>query len=89
LQGCDASVLLKNTATFTGEQGAFPNANSLRGFEVIDNIKAKLEILCPGVFSCADILAVAARDSVVAVSTCFRNNQLNKQNQKTLLQEII
>ncbi|KAL2337626.1 hypothetical protein Fmac_012072 [Flemingia macrophylla] len=67
VQGCDASVLLKDTATFKGEQNAFPNANSLRGFEVIENIKTKLEILCPGVVSCADILAVAARDSVVAL----------------------
>lgn len=68
LKGCDASVLLKDNATFTGEQGAFPNKNSLRGFDVIDKIKAALEAECQGVVSCADILAVAARDSVVAVS---------------------
>ncbi|KAJ1416335.1 Secretory peroxidase [Sesbania bispinosa] len=67
VQGCDASVLLKDTASFTGEQNAFPNVNSLRGFDVIDNIKAKLETLCPGVVSCADIVAVAARDSVAAL----------------------
>ena len=60
--------MLNDTATFTGEQTAFPNANSLRGFNVIGNIKSELESLCPGVVSCADILAVAARDSVVAVS---------------------
>ncbi|KAL5680651.1 hypothetical protein ACJX0J_007036, partial [Zea mays] len=62
--GCDASVLLDDTASFTGEKGAGPNAGSLRGFDVIDNIKMLLELLCPQTVSCADILAVAARDSV-------------------------
>jgi peroxidase len=67
VQGCDGSVLLNDTATFTGEQTANPNVGSIRGFGVVDNIKAQVEAVCPGVVSCADILAVAARDSVVAV----------------------
>jgi peroxidase len=67
LQGCDASVLLNDTATFTGEQTAFPNVGSIRGFTVVDNIKAQVEAICKQTVSCADILAVAARDSVVAV----------------------
>jgi peroxidase len=65
VQGCDASVLLDDTSSFTGEKTAGPNANSLRGFDVIDTIKSQLEDLCPKVVSCADIVAVAARDSVV------------------------
>jgi len=65
VQGCDASVLLNDTNG--GEQNALPNAGSLRGFGVIDNIKAQLEALCPQTVSCADILTVAARDSVVAL----------------------
>ena len=61
-------MLLNDTATFTGEQTAFPNAGSIRGFSVIDSIKAQVEAICPQTVSCADILAVAARDSVVAVT---------------------
>ncbi|CAN0901745.1 Cationic peroxidase 1 [Linum grandiflorum] len=40
--GCDGSVLLDDTASFTGEKTAGPNMNSLRGFEVIDSIKSQL-----------------------------------------------
>ncbi|CAI8596920.1 unnamed protein product [Vicia faba] len=67
VNGCDASVLLDDTSTFTGEKSAGANANSLRGFDVIDNIKTQLETACPGIVSCADIVAAAARDSVVAL----------------------
>ncbi|KAG8079328.1 hypothetical protein GUJ93_ZPchr0007g5283 [Zizania palustris] len=61
VQGCDASVLLAGN-----ERTAIPNL-SLRGFEVIDNIKTQVEAVCKQTVSCADILTVAARDSVVAL----------------------
>ncbi|XP_068314450.1 peroxidase 9-like [Pyrus communis] len=64
-QGCDASVLLDNSTTIISEKGAEPNVNSLRGFEVIDEMKAKLEEACPLTVSCADIVALAARGSTV------------------------
>lgn len=69
VQGCDASVLLDDSPTLTGEKNAAPNANSLRGYEVIDSIKSQVEAACPGTVSCADILALAARDGVNLVST--------------------
>ncbi|KAK6143525.1 hypothetical protein DH2020_023873 [Rehmannia glutinosa] len=65
VDGCEASVLLDDTNTFKGEKNAFPNRNSIRGFEVIDNIKAYIEKSCPLTVSCADILALAAREAVV------------------------
>ncbi|KAJ8428377.1 hypothetical protein Cgig2_012524 [Carnegiea gigantea] len=64
VNGCDASILLDDTASFTGEKNAFPNRNSARGFEVVDTIKANVEAACSGIVSCADILALAAREAV-------------------------
>ena len=68
LQGCDASVLLDDSVTIVSEKNSGPNKNSLRGFEVIDEIKAKLEEACPQTVSCADILALVAHGSIVLVS---------------------
>ncbi|KAK9984911.1 hypothetical protein SO802_034436 [Lithocarpus litseifolius] len=64
--GCDASVLLDNNGDMISEKQAGPNLNSLRGFEVIDEIKYILEEACPYTVSCADIIAIAARDAVVS-----------------------
>lgn len=69
LQGCDGSVLLKSTKNNQAEKDAVPNL-SLRGYHVIDAVKSAVEKKCPGVVSCADVLALVARDAVVQVTNC-------------------
>ncbi|RWR89901.1 Peroxidase N1 [Cinnamomum micranthum f. kanehirae] len=63
-QGCDGSILIDGKNT---EKTAGGNLN-LRGYNVIDDAKTQLEEACPGVVSCADILALAAQYSVVLVT---------------------
>ncbi|KDP25860.1 hypothetical protein JCGZ_22890 [Jatropha curcas] len=72
VRGCDASLLL-NTSSTSGEQpekAATPNL-SLRGFDFIDRVKSLLEAECPGIVSCADVLALVTRDSIVATGGPF------------------
>lgn len=63
VQGCDASILLDETSSIQSEKTALGNLNSARGYNVIDKAKTEVEKICPGVVSCADIIAVAARDA--------------------------
>lgn len=63
-KGCDASILLDGR---NSEKTAPPNL-SVRGFDIIDAAKAAVEAQCPGVVSCADIIVMAARDTVYFVS---------------------
>ncbi|KAJ3692183.1 hypothetical protein LUZ60_012533 [Juncus effusus] len=65
VQGCDASVLLDGSASGPGEQQAPPNL-TLRpaAFKAINDLRALIEKSCKTVVSCADLVALAARDSV-------------------------
>ncbi|KAF8405846.1 hypothetical protein HHK36_007923 [Tetracentron sinense] len=59
--GCDGSILIDNGPN--AEKQAFSH-QGVRGFAVIEKAKAELESACRGVVSCADIVALAARDAV-------------------------
>ncbi|XP_027090556.1 peroxidase 12-like [Coffea arabica] len=65
VQGCDASVLLDGSHSGPSEKDAPPNL-SLRAeaFKIIDSLREHVHKECGRVVSCADIVALAARDSV-------------------------
>ncbi|KAJ1259485.1 hypothetical protein BS78_10G159300 [Paspalum vaginatum] len=79
VQGCDGSILLDAG----GEKTAGPNLNSVRGFDVIDTIKKNVEAACPGVVSCADILALAARDGTNLLGGPSWNVPLGRRDSTT------
>ncbi|KAI4988879.1 hypothetical protein ZWY2020_036196 [Hordeum vulgare] len=68
VQGCDASVMVASSGN-DAEKDA-PDNQSLAGdgFDTVVRAKAAVEKACPGVVSCADVLALAARD-VVSMSS--------------------
>ncbi|KAK4354096.1 hypothetical protein RND71_026290 [Anisodus tanguticus] len=83
VRGCDASVLLNFTSS-TGNQTekvGIPNL-TLRGFSFIDNVKKVIEAECPGVVSCADIVALVARDSVMITGGPFWNVPTGRRDGK-------
>ncbi|XP_073279284.1 peroxidase 7-like [Primulina huaijiensis] len=67
VRGCDASILLNHP----GSERAAEASKSLRGFALIDEIKAEVERQCPKTVSCADILTAAARDTTVLAGGPF------------------
>ncbi|KAA8524587.1 hypothetical protein F0562_011010 [Nyssa sinensis] len=77
--GCDGSILLNSTKNNQAEKDAIPN-QTLRGFQVVDAAKSALEKKCPGVVSCADILALVARDAVSQVSGPSWNVPLGRRD---------
>ncbi|PHT58924.1 Peroxidase 15 [Capsicum baccatum] len=64
VNGCDGSVLLDNATGIISEKDANPNVG-IGGSDIVDEIKTALENVCPGVVSCADILALASEIGVV------------------------
>ena len=68
MQGCDASVLLDGSASGPSEQEATPNQTlRAKAFEIIEALRELIHKECGRIVSCADIVALAARDSVVLV----------------------
>ncbi|KAM0924110.1 hypothetical protein ACQ4PT_005100 [Festuca glaucescens] len=59
INGCDGGLLIDGPGS---EKTATPNL-SVKGYDLIANIKTELEKRCPGVVSCSDIEILATRDA--------------------------
>ncbi|KAK6931118.1 hem peroxidase [Dillenia turbinata] len=81
LHGCDASILISSNAFNTAERDSDINI-SLPGdaFDLIVRAKTSLELACPGIVSCADILAVATRNLVTMVGGPHYEVQLGRKD---------
>ncbi|CAA7014192.1 unnamed protein product [Microthlaspi erraticum] len=74
--GCDASVLLDHE----GSERRSPASKTLRGFELIEDIKSELEKSCPGLVSCADILTAASRDATYQLGGPYWSNAYGRRD---------
>ncbi|PWA92428.1 peroxidase 27 [Artemisia annua] len=81
VRGCEGSVLLNSTVNNQAEKEGIPNL-TLRGFQVVDAAKTALEAACPGVVSCADILALVARDAIYQIKGPFWRVPLGRRDRR-------
>lgn len=75
-QGCDGSILIDPSANNSSPEKTDPANASVDGYAVVDAAKATLESACPGVVSCADIVALCAQDAVLLASPCIPSPHL-------------
>ncbi|XP_011004734.1 PREDICTED: peroxidase 21 [Populus euphratica] len=64
VKSCDASLLLETVNGIESEK-ASQRSFGMRNFKYVNTIKAALESECPVTVSCADIVALSARDGIV------------------------
>ncbi|NP_001292611.1 peroxidase 2-like precursor [Cucumis sativus] len=64
VNGCDGSILLVDVPGVIDSELNGPPNGGIQGMDIVDNIKAAVESACPGVVSCADILAISSQISV-------------------------
>ncbi|CAN6463140.1 unnamed protein product [Victoria cruziana] len=64
VESCDASLLLETSGSIISEKKS-SRSFGLRNFKYVDVIKQAVESECPGIVSCADIIALSARDGIL------------------------
>ncbi|KAK9090103.1 hypothetical protein Sjap_023280 [Stephania japonica] len=80
IEGCDASIMIESPSN-DAEKDAKDNISLAGdGFDTVVKAKQAVEAICPGVVSCADVLAIAARDVVALTGGPTFNIELGRQD---------
>ncbi|KAK9750016.1 hypothetical protein RND81_02G166700 [Saponaria officinalis] len=80
VQGCDASIMIYS-ANGDAEKDAPINLSlAVDGFDTVNKAKQAVEAMCPGVVSCADILALATRDAILLTGGPSYNVELGRRD---------
>ncbi|KAE8774270.1 Peroxidase 55 [Hordeum vulgare] len=78
VNGCDASVLIASRSADAEKNSPDDDSLAGDGYDTVNRVKAAVEQKCPGVVSCADILALAARDVVHLASGPYWTVELGR-----------
>jgi hypothetical protein len=79
MQSCDASLLLTTVRGVVSEQTSV-RSFGMRNFKYVNTIKAAVEKECPLTVSCADIVALSARDGIAMVCLCHHIHMLGGES---------
>ncbi|CAK9138881.1 unnamed protein product [Ilex paraguariensis] len=83
VQGCDASILVDSYDGRSALEMSSSKNLGIRKRETISLIKSMVEVVCPQVVSCADILILAARDAVAMSGGPRINVPLGRRDSST------
>ncbi|XP_019438655.1 PREDICTED: peroxidase 55-like [Lupinus angustifolius] len=80
VEGCDASVII-SSPNGNAEKDASENLSLAGdGFDTVIKAKQAVEIVCPNIVSCADILALATRDVITLLGGPSFNVELGRRD---------
>ncbi|CAM8992288.1 unnamed protein product [Rhodiola kirilowii] len=80
IEGCDASIMI-TSPNFDADKDSEDNLSLAGdGFDTVIKAKQAVEAVCPGIVSCADVMAIAARDVVVLAGGPNYNVELGRRD---------
>lgn len=77
MQSCDASLLLGTVRRGVVSEQTSERSFGMRNFKYVNTIKEAVEQECPLTVSCADIVALSARDGIVMVCHIYIHARFN------------